>query len=386
MRWMLVPLAVLLTASCDPKTPPRLAVNGSIELVETIPLETALDHQDIRDTSEVWLDMISKAKKTLEIEQFYISNDPRPGKGVLEPVLKAIEAAADRGVKVRILVDTEFFHKYPESVERLELRAAIKVRKLDMTAIMGGVQHAKYFIVDGNEVFLGSQNFDYRALEHIHELGIRTTDTEVARGLHTIFELDWATAESQTPPSGLGRDDTTLGYRPIMLGASPRKLLPNERMWELPKLIAWIDEAKDTVRLELPELKPTYRDGQPFPELYDALVRAARRGVRVSLLTSTWAENDVVLKDLARLPGVSVKVLTIPPWSGGPVPFARVAHAKYMIVDGVRGWLGTSNWEGDYFYRSRNVSLFIDDKAFAKQLESVWTSAFKSNYAHFVNK
>ena len=44
---------------------------------------------------------------------------------------------------------------------------------IDIGTVAGGVQHAKFFIVDGEEVFLGSQNFDWRALKHIHELGVR---------------------------------------------------------------------------------------------------------------------------------------------------------------------------------------------------------------------
>lgn len=46
---------------------------------------------------------------------------------------------------------------------------------------MGGVQHAKYF---------GSQNFDWRAIEHIQELGLRVRVPEVVQALGALFEYD----------------------------------------------------------------------------------------------------------------------------------------------------------------------------------------------------
>jgi len=78
---------------------------------------------------------------------------------------------------------------------------------------------------------------------------------------------------------------------------------------------------------------------------------------------------------------VSVKLVTIPQWSGGFVPFARVVHAKYLVVDGARAWIGTSNWERDYFYASRNVGLVIEDTSFAGQLERFFASGWSSAYA-----
>ena len=67
------------------------------------------------------------------------------------------------------------------------------------------------------------------------------------------------------------------------------------------------------------------------------------------------------------------------------MPFARVAHAKYMVVDGARAWVGTSNWEGDYFTQSRNVGLVVEGDAFAAQLERVFHDAFAGSYAEVVD-
>src|SRR5581483_1536421 len=121
------------------------------------------------------------------------------------------------------------------------------------------------------------------------------------------------------------------------------------------------------------------RDGSPFTDLDDALRRAAGRGVEVDLLVSDWSKRKGTLEsvqDLGRAAGVRVRFIKIPAWSGGYVPFARVAHAKYMVIDGARAWVGSSNWEGDYFTRTRNAGVVVEGEAFAAQLEHVFHDGF----------
>ena len=48
-----------------------------------------------------------------------------------------------------------------------------------------------------------------------------------------------------------------------------------------------------------------------------------------------------------------------------------------MVVDGVDAWVGTSNWEGDYFLKSRNVSVFTRDAAVASKLVRVFEDGWR---------
>ncbi len=70
----------------------------------------------------------------------------------------------------------------------------------------------------------------------------------------------------------------------------------------------------------------------------------------------------------------------VPRWSGGFIPYARVVHAKYMVVDGQSSWLGTSNWERDYFTETRNVGLIVEGAAFARELERYFSDTWTSPY------
>jgi len=373
------------TASTTASAEPELV------LVESSPVETPLDHADLPDAWRVWPEMIGAATRTLEIEQFYVSNAPGSR---LEPVLQAIEAAVERGVRVRLLVDEKFVKQYPEPLERLAARR-VEVRRMDTAKSMGGVQHAKYFIVDGREAFLGSQNFDWRALEHIQELGLRVRVPEVVRALGAIFEYDWALAAGAAPgvPASPAAGVGAPGPLPARFAGetvrvtavfSPQGYLPDPTTWDLPRLVGLIDGAKRSVRVQLLTYRAKARNGSEFRELEDALKRASARGVKVELLVSDWSKRSGTIEGLQALhapPGLTVKLVTIPRWSGGFIPYARVVHAKYMVVDGEAAWLGTSNWERDYFTQTRNVGLIVEGAAFASQLERFFSDTWSSAYA-----
>ena len=86
------------------------------------------------------------------------------------------------------------------------------------------------------------------------------------------------------------------------------------------------------------------------------------------------------LRELAKQPNITVKFLVIPQAAEGYIPYARVAHAKYLVVDGQRAWLGTSNWGRDYFYDSRNVGLIVDGASFAGRLDAFFARNWASEY------
>ncbi len=120
--------------------------------------------------------------------------------------------------------------------------------------------------------------------------------------------------------------------------------------------------------------------------LDEAVRRAAARGVHVRLLVSHWNANAgsaplATITALAGAKNVLVRVFTIPKWPAGEIPFARVAHAKYLVLDRKLAWIGTSNWEGDYFLKTRNVAIVTDDAAVAPRLARIFDEDWSSAYA-----
>jgi phosphatidylserine/phosphatidylglycerophosphate/cardiolipin synthase-like enzyme len=167
-----------------------------LELVESEPIETTLENPDIPDAYQVWLDMIAGASTRIDLAHFYASNEPDSR---LEAVIAGLEAAADRGVTVRFLAEEKFYATYPQTLDRLAAHAGIEVRRYDVGKLMGGVLHEKMMLVDGREAFVGSQNFDWRSLTHIQELGMRIRVPAVVRFLDDLYETDWRLAGGADP-------------------------------------------------------------------------------------------------------------------------------------------------------------------------------------------
>lgn len=382
---------------------PALGDDGSrLELVETTPVETDLDRPDLRDAYEVWPEMIRSAERTIDWIAFYVSG--RPGSR-LDTVLAALEDAAERGVTVRVLADAGFYRRtYPEDLDRLDEADGIAVRLLDVGEAWGsGVLHAKGFLVDGDDAFIGSQNTDWRALEHIVEMGARIRIPGYVDVLARTFESDWAEAA----PLPAGADDPAHAARPVNRRAvdpgpytwtdadgdtlrawaamSPDGHLPHPDVWDLPRMVEWIDAARDTVRATMLTYRPTGRDGTYFATLDTALRRAAVRGVAVQLLVADWGKRRPTLDYLQSLqcvPGIEVRMVTIPAASEGFIPYARVTHAKFFTVDGHRLWLGTSNWEKGYFHASRNLGILVESPRHARSLDASFDALWGSTLAY----
>jgi phosphatidylserine/phosphatidylglycerophosphate/cardiolipin synthase-like enzyme len=375
-------------------TPPAsrpVAAPDDLELCESVPQGAIADDPTIANTDEAWRAMIAGAKRSIAVAQFYVSEKPKAQQGNdrLQPVLAELEAAAARGIAVRVLVDAQFGKKYPESLERLRSRG-VPLRILDAKKTFGGVQHAKFLVVDDELSYLGSANFDWRSLDHIHELGLRIRSAQVARALAAVFDADWASAGDEPPPArALGEvAPEHIGPHEVLPVLSPRGFIPDEKLWDLDRIIAAIDGTKRELRVQVMSFDTVGYDGQTFEQLDAALRRAAIRGARVRLLVSHWQKapkKAAAVQSLAQQPGIDVRFVTIPEAASGFIPFARLIHAKYMVADDHLAWLGTSNWGGDYFFRSRNVGVMVESPQLAAQLARVFDSLASGPYAEPVD-
>jgi phosphatidylserine/phosphatidylglycerophosphate/cardiolipin synthase-like enzyme len=382
-----------------------------LQLVETSPIETTLDHADLPEAYVVWKEMIEEARRSLDFAEFYASDEPGSR---LEPILAAMEEAAGRGVAIRFLAEKSFYKTYPEVLDRLRSHPEIAVRLYDVKPLMGGVLHAKYFLVDGEEAYLGSQNFDWRSLTHIQELGVRIRQTDVVGSLGDLFEFDWRLAAAGGQGGSTGPEESTVDsshvFRrsgpassparlfPVVIAdhgdtvritpvMSPQGWIPDPALWDLPRLIDLIDSARRTLRVQLLTYGTVQRRNY-FAPLETALRSAAARGVKVELLVSDWCERPGLIEGLQSLelvPGIEVRLVTIPPWSGGFIPYARVIHAKYMVADDDAAWIGTGNWEWDYFHASRNVGLVLDGRGPASVLNRFFSDGWNAPYAQPVH-
>lgn len=365
--------AALALAAAPPSTMSHLA--------QSVPVETGLADPSIPFAKDVWVDMIRGARRTLDFGEFYVTNRPH---SALEPVLGALEAAGARGVKIRFLLSAKMLGQDPASVARLKAIPGAEVRSFDLTGVSHGILHAKYFLADGREAYFGSQNFDWRALEEIHELGVRTTDARLVDPLREIFEMDWHFAATHRLPD-LPKPSAPLSGRPeAELVASPPFLTPGNIRPSLGALVELLGQAKQRIRVQLLTYSPVAGQDRFWPALDNALRAAAVRGVHVQLLVSDWVLGGRALphlKSLSLIPNLEVRIASIPEASEGHIPYARTIHSKYLVVDDGVLWLGTSNWEEGYFTDSRNVEAIFRDPAMAAQGTAIFDRLWNSRFA-----
>ena len=165
----------------------------------------------------------------------------------------------------------------------------------------------------------------------------------------------------------------------VWLGASPRATTPAGIPWDRDLIVERLDAARHDVSVQVLQYGIRVRGGVDTT-LHHALTAAAARGVKVRLIVSDWAiggGNEPALHELAAR-GVEVRISRVPEWSEGYVPFARVEHCKYMVVDGDWLWVGTSNWEPSYFLNTRNLGLTVHDPVLAKQAGVVFETSWNA--------
>ena len=360
------------------------------ELVHTSPVETSLTNPDLREPVAVWTELFDSAKKEIVIAQFYAVSKPGTA---FEKVLASLTAAGQRGIKIRFLLDQKGVGlSEAATIAQIKAIPNLDLRLIDFNKITGnGIVHAKYLAVDGQVAYIGSQNFDWRSFEHIHETGLRITEPAMVSQVQAIFEQDWQ-AQALTSQ---GSRATVLNSKVVpanyaqnaFLLASPNAYNPagvGDSETGLPALLA---QAQNEVRIQLLDYAPlSYGPNRtrPYYAVIDNAVRtAAQRGVKIKLMVSSWnteAPAIAYLKSLALVPNVEIRIVTLPTASTGFIPFARVIHSKTMSIDGKLAWVGTSNWAGGYFDLSRNLEVVLRNEQMAQRIaalhEQTWSSAY----------
>lgn len=385
----------LMIASVHAAPTSAMEEAATLELVASWPVDVE-GGPTLRAAHTVWIERIEAATTSIDLAHFYASNEEGSR---LEPVVRALENAAARGVRIRFLTEDGFYATYPETLDRLAGHDRIEVRRLRTRELLGGVLHTKAMLIDEREAFVGSQNFDWRALEHIAELGVLVRDARVARAYGDLFETDWrlaagATLEeapveprvrAQDFPVELDFGDGTVRVTPV-LGC--QTALPEPGLWDWPRLLAMIETAERSLELQALSYSPVDFDRTYWPALDNALRAAALRGVQVRLLVSHWDTRTGSIEHLQSLqciPGIDVRIATVPEHESGFIPYARVIHSKLIVADGERAWVGTSNFQRNYFYAGRHAGLLVEGASFAAAVLDVFVRTWNASWTESVD-
>jgi cardiolipin synthase len=142
------------------------------------------------------LSAIASAETSVHLTNAYFAPDPQ--------LLAALEAAAARGVDVRLILPGQtdswlVFHAGRGDYERL-LRAGVKIHERRDVVL-----HSKTALVDGVWATVGSTNLDWRSFLHNHELNAVVLGAGFGAQLQAMFDRDLAASDAITLPAWLRR-------------------------------------------------------------------------------------------------------------------------------------------------------------------------------------
>ena len=125
------------------------------------------------------LEVINEARVTIDLELFVLTDTG---------IVHALEAAATRGVRVRILLDPSQPSSDPSLHALLAAGLAIRLYRS-----RGELLHAKAIVADGRRVLFGSANWSGGGFARNHELDIELLDgPAIAADMLAQMDLNWA--------------------------------------------------------------------------------------------------------------------------------------------------------------------------------------------------
>ncbi|MFO7638052.1 MAG: phosphatidylserine/phosphatidylglycerophosphate/cardiolipin synthase family protein [bacterium] len=177
-----------------------------------------------------------------------------------------------------------------------------------------------------------------------------------------------------------------LALRPaVVIETAPRGLntagVP-DAIEVLPALFAAAESSIDVAQMYMLHYPPASR-GRLLYRLYDELVAAASRGVRVRVMVDglTWEQNPgsgyrSMVDRLGAVPGIEARHADLRAHSEYD---GCLMHAKYCVIDAGVSVLGSHNWSWGAFAENRELSLVLRDSLFARALGALfqqdWSAA-----------
>jgi cardiolipin synthase len=312
---------------------------------------------------------IERAKIFCHLE-FYIINQG----GIADEVCEALVRAAERGVSCKLLIDAMGSRPFLKSNMARHLRekgilvaAALPIGPLRaLTARMDLRLHRKIVVIDNETAYTGSLNLvDPRFFKQEAGVGEWVDAMVKIRGpavylRSALFTWDWELEAGSDPVALPEIKKLTAGTQP---GTADVQVIPSgpgiygDRIYHL--LMMTMYAAREELVITTPYFVPD-------EAVFNALLSAARRGVRVIIILPQKNDSRLVhytchsyFDDLL---DADVQIYG---FTGG------LLHTKSIVVDGEISLFGTVNMDIRSFWLDFEVTLCSYDPGFARQLRTL---------------
>lgn len=281
---------------------------------------------------EPLLQVVQSARESIDLTIYLFSDDT---------MAEALIDAARRGVHVRVLMEMDPFGggETNAAMARRLSRAGIQVK--DANPVFR-YTHQKSLVVDGRTGVIMTMNLTPTSFSRNREYGVIFTNPQWVAEMETVFNADWDRVAPQLPS------------RPYLVWSPV-----NARE----TILALIQSAQESLDLEQADLADD--------EVADALVAAARRGVKVRLIRPTPSSRE---EDEA----AHVRRLLA---AGGAVAFmdSPNVHAKVIVVDRRQVLIGSMNLTMTSLDFNRELGVVLSDEQVVREvldvIERDWRNA-----------
>ena len=295
--------------------------------------------------------VIQSARREVSVGVYYLSD---------RPILRALKAARERGVDVRVIIEGKPYGMKPWQVEKEEREieatgAALQLAPYRFTS--HGDHYAflhEKFVCSGHACEIGTANFDWSAFHRNREYLYVTKNPTVVKAANAVFHADWTAAQGLTAAQGItatqGGNQRAPAWTHQVLVLSPGT--------SAAQIIDVIDQP-GPIEIESEEMGP-YR-----PTL-DAIARKGRL-VRVILPANINAEDQ---RDVAflRAHGVQVRLMPVKP---------IYMHAK-AVISSHEAFVGSENFTQTSLEVSREMGLLLNGRPISElqaQFNRDWAMA-----------
>jgi cardiolipin synthase len=268
---------------------------------------------------------INAAQKSIDLVMYTLDDNE---------VVQALSAAMARGVVVRVLLNGGYYDKKEKRNEgsyAALLSLGVPVR---WTPGYFALTHQKTLIVDDTEAFVMTFNLQQKYYATGRDFAVADTDPADVAAVEKTFNADWEARQIVAP-----QGDTLLW--------SPGS--EDELLYLINSSVSTLD---------------IYNEEMADADITAALVAAAVRGVAVRV-DMTYATNWKPM--FIKLAVAGVRVRTFPSSSK-----KIYIHAKVIIADGTRMFLGSENFSDTSLNKNRELGLVLSAPQVLAQVQAVF--------------
>ncbi|NYF99267.1 cardiolipin synthase [Janibacter cremeus] len=328
---------------------------------------------DYAESLDAMAQEIAGARTYVHVEFYILSLDESTS-----PFFDALEAAVERGVTVRVLLDhwaSSHCRDYKATIARLDAMGAQWHLMLPVQPLKGRYQrldlrnHRKLLVVDGRTAFIGSQNLIDRTYNKKGNIsrGLKWQDLmtriegPVVASVDLVFATDWYMESGERlpatdPPSVTATTPAGELLECQLVPSGPGYPVENNLQLFLSLLYA----ARERVAVTSPYFVPE-------ESMLRGIMAAIARGVTVELFVSEIGDQALVWHAqrsyYASLLDAGMRIYQY------PAPY--ILHAKHFSIDDDVAVIGSSNMDMRSFGLNCEVSLMVRSRHYVEQMRRV---------------